>query len=101
MNYKEKALEHVRGVCHEQKSVDYMTASNVKDTLNYIPHLEHWLRGIDKNVANFKVKVFGRKQRRIGIIGWSDEFFITYNPYKDGENQNEEFYKAYCQIVGV
>lgn len=63
--------------------------------IGHTPHLEHWLRGM--------------KNTEVEVTVWPDdcvtlELGMTcckYNLTKDGENQSEEFYKAYCEIVGV
>jgi hypothetical protein len=67
--------------------------------IGYTPHLEHWLRGIDpiRDEANISANgKFYISQTESGKTNWG-----VYDLTKDGENQSEEFYKAYCEIVGI
>ena len=142
MNYKQKALDHVRIVCPELMELSrgccvecepnlqhpkYVTATGKNSEgeeyiditpgsvinrlykkkkfahdktykiIGHTPHLEHWLRGI------------GTVSPKPSVDLWSIELEINsdrkdnclYNLTKDGENQSDEFYKAYCEIVGV
>ena len=67
--------------------------------IGHTPHLEHWLRGIEgaydlmNDVAPYAE-----------LHDFSDEGesrATKYNLTKDGNNQSEEFYKAYNEIVGI
>ena len=78
---------HGSEICHAEHT----------DKLNIIghtPHLEHWLRGIEEA----KVNSFWFETQKGGLEGF---VYHIYNLTKDGENQSEEFYKAYCEIVGI
>lgn len=161
MNYKQKALDHVRSVCPElmefkrgcevvadQNGIHYWYkgedhqgnhwyqsswAIHCNDLRNnpeenglikgkiigHTPHLEHWLRGIELNgnssyeniqsdgevllieIPNGKKESFQEKlgdgQYDSGVnYLWSK---MEYNLTKD--EQSEDFYKAYCEIVGI
>lgn len=57
--------------------------------LGHTPHLEHWLSGIE----HLKGDSYQEACR--------NTLLKVYNLTQDGGNQDESFYKAYCQIVGV
>lgn len=84
---KDKARKHVRSICDELKEDDAVD-------------LRHWLRAMKAGAEKHRVHItFDALNdpfyfRMVDIIG-------SYNLTKDGENQSEEFYKAYCEIVGV
>ena len=92
MNYKQKALDHVRGVCPELKYK--------KGISHYGSHLEHWLRGIRADGKTMNCGTVAYVNNKMTLwVGGNEE--IEYNLTKDGENQDSSFYKAYCEIVGV
>lgn len=68
------------------------------EIIGHTPHLEHWLRGIDANSTDpsWVISVSSNLMR----IEYRDVAGI-YNLSADGENQSEEFYQAYCEIVGI
>lgn len=95
--YKDKAIQHVREVCNRPD--------------NYLA-LEHWLRGIHQSRKDkigmsdpycYATSIDGELMKEVGGTGSFDYELIgqRYDLDKDGENQSEEFYKAYCEIVGV
>ena len=125
MNYKQKALDHVRSVCPELNEPAYDKVQTIVDDLTdrkglkqewwgideqirdeiidewgkiigHTPHLEHWLRGMGSGWAvNGVGQMLNDGFDEWGLCGFE------YNLTKDGENQSEEYYKAYCEIVGV
>lgn len=116
--YKNKALDHVRSVCPElTEAVNEPAKKIVTDyghgTLHEesparcyfkynTPHLEHWLRGLHQGAETTSLYLAeGLLQIIIGERDNDFAFRLDYNLTKDGENQSEEFYKAYCEIVGV
>lgn len=91
MDYKEKALDHVRSVC-----VEFVEELQYEGFYQSNIHLEHWLRGISNKMFSleylqgdnrFIVKLFGAK----GSIYFG----------MDGQPATREDYKAYCDIVEV
>jgi len=140
MNYKQKALDHVRNVCPELMELgrgcvielhhdigrevidrEYPILDNkitdgpyyncidsdrkvnrkvIKKIIGHTPHLEHWLRGIESAWGDLD-NVCLRHERLSICINFDDDHWLDYNLTKDGENQSEEFYQAYCEIVGV
>lgn len=150
IDYKQKALDHVRSVCPELKPPEHLSMpvrwdghsyywgedmtmiadidavyegegfrlrgwGHLQDETKYqenakfierainnavTPHLEHWLRGMgsryaisgEGDVCLWKYDLIKR---------WELVQSDFYNLTKDGENQSEEFYKAYCEIVGI
>jgi hypothetical protein len=62
--------------------------------IGHTPHLEHWLRGI-----NHAYGVRPPVELHLGILLIGSR--LEYNLTKDGNNQDESFYKAYNQIVGI
>ncbi|MEX0281433.1 MAG: hypothetical protein AB3N13_09635 [Arenibacterium sp.] len=91
---KQKALDHVRSVCPDlTERIPTVSGLDGERVVGHTPHLEHWLRGIDGGIEThldegvFEILMFSK--------------WVKYDLTKDGENQSEEFYKAYCEIVGV
>lgn len=135
LDYKQKALDHVKNVCPELMELSFgcwVESTNFeerykytkkvgrvdKDTdiviyaedgnhddmehfrngnmriIGHTPHLEHWLRGINPtSPVRVPVELHADNTMVIGSR-------VLYDLTKDGENQSEEFYKAYCEIVG-
>ena len=80
---------HGSEICHAEHT----------DKLNIIghtPHLEHWLRGLNSSTDSYCHSIFDN-----GELTLSGKPVTVYDLTKDGENQSEEFYKAYCEIVGI
>jgi hypothetical protein len=75
--------------------------------IGHTPQLQHWLMGItsaewidlknDRNPDGSKERLYVQCEKK--EIGWN--FGIYYDLTKDGDNQSEEFYQAYNQIVGI
>jgi len=67
--------------------------------IGHTPHLEHWLRGIQGDDED---TIFIFDDVRVDSNGiYFPKYNLFWNTVRDGENQSEEFYKSYCQIVGV
>ena len=101
MNYKQKALDHVRSVC-DLKDEPLKDGYVWQET----PHLEHWLKGINSRPRGRYPNLEITENGTITVLDISaspveTEFRTSYNLLEDGENQSEGFYKAYCNIVGV
>lgn len=104
MDYKNKALEHVRSVCEELIVEDKYGSA---PTYYRSPHLEHWLRGMNEaRRAHYLIGSEGdliEYAGETGIgVGFTVKHVLPHVKYDlSSENQSEEFYKAYCEIVGV
>lgn len=73
--------------------------------IGHTPHLEHWLRGIDKVHKEFGDPLYSISSDG-ELCGFNyllhvDEGVCEYDLTKDGNSQSEDFYKAYCEIVGA
>lgn len=136
INYKQKALDHVRSVCPElnepvrmhvveANKYDYFKPSEIevvavsaeqlpdrmlemneirlvrKTFAGRTPHLEHWLRGLEEAHGCHWIYSDGGFFSGHSINSAERIEDADYNLTNDGENQSEEFYKAYCEIVGV
>lgn len=66
------------------------------DIIGHTPHLEHWFRGFQKAPLNTEIA-----PNINGLIYSNNAVVCEYNLTLDGENQSEDFYKAYCEIVGI
>lgn len=152
MNYKQKALDHVRSVCPELMELSFgcwvysewrnsrvrhfvlhadydrrwgrandkyvwiaearwgkkpnggSTKKVLADDVTIIghtPHLDHWLRGV--GIDETTDVYVNSELETLSVVKQSTPLNLVaqYNLTKDGENQSEEFYKAYCEIVGV
>lgn len=115
-DYKQKALDHVRSVCPEltcsacdgdgilvvpdphdpsgntpmQQQCNYCAATGMANT----PHLEHFTKGVISS-KSWKGKL---------VADQAKNFFnlvMYWDNTKDGENQSEEFYRSYCDIIGI
>lgn len=109
-NYKQKALEHVRSVCPEWFKPEHSICSAHQEALKKgcelcqsgwtAPHLEHWLRGI-RSVREPEPRFWHKNTMLLDQHVHDDDNELEYNLDLDGENQDESFYKAYCEIVGI
>ena len=95
-NYKEKALAHVRSVCELAYIITSGAANYPSTTLFHAAHLEHWLRGM--NTIVIAASMVPGKLLFVRGEGKRD---VVYELAKGGEEQSEEFYQAYCEIVGI
>lgn len=69
--------------------------------IGHTPHLEHWLRGMGIDEAT-DVYVHSEMETLSVVQQQTPRNLVAgYDLTKDGENQSEEFYKAYCEIVGI
>jgi hypothetical protein len=108
MNYKQKALDHVRSVCPELEKDTGIEDFHEVVYSWHTPHLEHWLRGLksaekDSDYDWWGIDVVGRFIK-IDEYNPNGSVSLTqhdYNLAKDGENQDSSFYEAYCSIVGL
>ena len=131
MNYKQKALDHVRSVCPELMDLSFgcwvaiearpdplllqvvepyrnreqawlMTDHMVwhegyeKDQIiGHTPHLEHWLRALDKRGIPYRYT-------NCGVVYWdSDRDPIIFHFNDEGQPESEEDYRKFCCIIGV
>ncbi len=69
------------------------------EIIGHTPHLEHWLRGIGKR-RSFELSSTGDEM--LVVIDWTAPTTrVLYDLTKPGDEQSEEFYQAYNQIVGI
>lgn len=72
------------------------------EIIGHTPHLEHWLRTLDGLTGDYD-----NDGHRFQFYDpeWPEApdatIILTYDLTKDGENQDEEFYRSYCEITGV
>jgi len=69
--------------------------NNVYQINGHTPHIEHWLRGMEGEIAFLPVV---KAKLRFYAAG---KDVVFYDLTKDGDEQSEEFYQAYNDIIGL